>query len=200
MFEAFTSFVMNEHLQASVFEPPLGPPGYARLLSPNRRPYATRDGHICVLPYTDRHWRRFFEIAGRPELAEDARFIDMPARTENINVLYGIVAGVLPQRATAEWLEAFEQADIAAMPVNTPQDLFTDPHLQAVGFFEESDHPSEGRIRTMRPPIRMSKTPPGSGRPAPRLGEHSREILTEAGLSEDEIRTLFEEEASTQGN
>lgn len=200
MFEAFTSFVMNEHLQASVFEPPLGPPGYARLLSPNRRPYATRDGHICVLPYTDRHWRRFFEIAGRPELADDARFVDMPARTENINALYGIVADVLPQRTTAEWLEAFEQADIAAMPVNTPQDLFTDPHLQAVGFFEESDHPSEGRIRTMRPPIRMSKTPPGSERPAPRLGEHSREILSEAGLSEEEISELFEEEASLQGN
>lgn len=197
MFEAFTSFVMQEHLQRRTFEPPQGPAGYVRLLTPNRRPYKTKDGYVCVLPYNDRHWRSFFELAGRPELAQDPRFVTVSERTKNIDTLYGYVAEVLLTRTTAEWLAAFATADIASMPMYYPDDLFEDPHLKAVNMFPVEEHPSEGMIRTFKVPVSFSKTPGGSYRPAPRLGENTVELLVEAGYSEAEIAALLAEGATT---
>ncbi len=73
MLETMTAFVMAEHMGGLTFDPPLGPPGYSRMLAPDRRPHRTADGHICILPYSDRHWRDFFRVAGRPELAPTTR-------------------------------------------------------------------------------------------------------------------------------
>ena len=192
MFECFASFVMNEHQQGRVFDPPLGPAGYERLLTPWRRPHKTADGHLCVLPYNDRHWRRFFEIAGRPELVEDERFADMTRRSRNIEELYRILADIMRSRTTADWLAALEVADIPCMRMHSPETLFEDPHLQAVDFFQTFEHPSEGRLVHMRPPVSFSKTPGSIRRQAPQAGQHSEEVLREAGLDPAEIRVLIE--------
>ncbi len=191
MLETMTAFVMAEHLGGLTFDPPLGPPGYARMLAPDRRPHRTADGHICILPYTDRQWRDFFRIAGRPELADDPRLADAQTRSRHIAELYALVAECVREETTAAWLAKLKAADIPCGPVNQLAELPQDEHLAAVDFFPVTDHPSEGRIRSVRPPLRFGAADCGLRHPAPLLGQHSREILREAGLGEPEIEDLI---------
>lgn len=137
MFEVLTSFNLIEHIGGQSYQPPIGETGYARVLSRDRRPYRTRDGHLCVMPYTDQHWARFFAEVGRPELANDPRFSGMAARTRHIDELYGLLADYLAQRDTDAWVEALTRCDIPAARVNSLDDLLVDPHLDAVAFFQE---------------------------------------------------------------
>jgi crotonobetainyl-CoA:carnitine CoA-transferase CaiB-like acyl-CoA transferase len=192
MYEAFASFMMNEHMQGQTFDPPVGPAGYQRLLTPHRRPYPTADGHICVLPYNDKHWRRFFELTGRPELEQDERFVDQSSRSKNIDALYEIVGEMMTRRTSAEWQELLDAADIPVMPMNTPEDLFECPHLKAVGMFPEVDHPTEGRIRHIKVPVHFSKTPGGYYRHAEQPGQSTETVLSEVGYEPDEIAALWE--------
>ncbi|MFT5511203.1 MAG: crotonobetainyl-CoA:carnitine CoA-transferase CaiB-like acyl-CoA transferase [Hyphomicrobiaceae bacterium] len=192
MYEAFTSFVMNEHMQGHAYEPPIGPPGYQRLLTPHRRPYPTADGHVCVLPYNNKHWQRFFELTGQPELSEDERFADQPSRSKNIDALYEIVGETMIGRTSAEWLEVLSAADIPVMPMNTPEDLFECPHLEGVGMFPEVDHPTEGRIRHIKVPVHFSKTPGGYYRHAEQPGQSTEAVLSEVGYTPDDISALSE--------
>lgn len=190
MFESVTAFTMLEHFGGHAFVPSEGPPLYPRLMSPNRKPYGTLDGHIAVVVYTGAHWRRFLEFLGRAELLQDPRYIDDAARSENIDGLYQVVAEALLTRTTDEWLELFEELDIPAMPVNTPADLLEDPHLRSVDFYCEVEHDSEGCLRQMRSPLGFSQTPvPDPGR-ASRLGEDGPAILCERGYSLDDIERL----------
>jgi crotonobetainyl-CoA:carnitine CoA-transferase CaiB-like acyl-CoA transferase len=191
MLETMTAFVMAEHMGGLTFEPPEGPPGYARMLAPDRRPHRTADGHICILPYSDRHWRDFFVVAGRPDLADDPRLADAQTRSRHVAELYALVAECVRTNTTQHWLAALKAADIPCGPVNQLAELPDDEHLAAVDFFATVDHPSEGRIRAVRPPVRFGGVECGLRRPAPRLGEHSREILREAGLGPAEIDDLF---------
>jgi crotonobetainyl-CoA:carnitine CoA-transferase CaiB-like acyl-CoA transferase len=191
MLETMVAFVMAEHLGGLTFEPPLGPPGYSRVLAAERRPHPTSDGHICILPYTDRHWRDFFRIAGRPELADDPRLVDAPTRSRHVAALYALIAQCVAGETTAYWLERLTAADIPCGPVNALADLPQDPHLATVDFFPLVEHPSEGRIRTMRPPVRFGAGACDLRRPAPRLGEHTREILAQAGLDDPAIDDLL---------
>ena len=192
MYEAFTSFVMNEHMQGHAFEPPIGPPGYQRLLTPHRRPYPTADGHICVLPYNNKHWQRFFELTGQPELSRDERFADQPSRSKNIDALYEIVGEIMVGRTSTEWLEVLAAADIPVMPMNTPEDLFECPHLEGVGMFLEVDHPTEGRIRHIKVPVHFSKTPGGYYRHAEQPGQSTEAVLSEVGYTPADISALSE--------
>jgi crotonobetainyl-CoA:carnitine CoA-transferase CaiB-like acyl-CoA transferase len=202
MLETMTAFVMAEHMGGLTFDPPLGPPGYARMLAPDRRPHRTADGHICILPYTDRHWRDFFRLAGRPEFADDPRLADAETRSRHFAELYALVADCVRAAPTAWWLDKLKAADIPCGPVNLLADLSADEHLAAVDFFPRAEHPSEGAIRVVRPPVRFGTADCGLRRPAPRLGEHSREILREAGLGEADIEDLLDRrvaiEASTE--
>jgi crotonobetainyl-CoA:carnitine CoA-transferase CaiB-like acyl-CoA transferase len=192
MFEMMASFVLGDHLSGQAFEPPLGAAGYPRMLNAHRRPYPTRDGHVCVMIYTDRHWRAFFQALGREAAFDnDPRYRSMTSRTENIVALYRELAELLLTRTTAEWLELFNKADIPAMPLNTLESLMADEHLAATGFFSFEEHPTEGRLRQMAYPSTWSATQPRSSRPVPRLGEHSVEVLREIGYSEERIDALL---------
>jgi crotonobetainyl-CoA:carnitine CoA-transferase CaiB-like acyl-CoA transferase len=196
MFETMAQFVLSEHMQGSTFDPPTSPPGYPRTLSQHRRPYPTKDGFIAVLPYNDGQWRRFFEAIGKAQLFEsDPRFRDITSRTANIDALYAMIGEELQSRTTDEWLELLHQNDIPCIRPNTLESLLEDQHLSDVGFFQFQDHPSEGRIRTMREPSTWSATPPPTGRFAPRLGQHTREVLAEAGYNASEIEALIAERA-----
>jgi crotonobetainyl-CoA:carnitine CoA-transferase CaiB-like acyl-CoA transferase len=191
MFEMMASFVLGDHLGGQAFEPPLGPAGYRRMLNPHRRPYPTRDGFVCAMIYTDRHWRSFFRALGRErDFEQDPRYRTMTSRTEHIETLYRELAELLQTRTTAEWLELLNGADIPAMPLHTLESLLADPHLAATGFFGQEEHPSEGRLRTMAYPSTWSATQPAASRPAPRLGEHSAAVLREAGYTDERIEAL----------
>jgi len=200
MFETMTAYLTVESLWGYTFDPPLGDIGYKRMVSPNRKPYPTKDGYVCVLPYTDQHWQRFFEIAGCPELMQDERFMTLTNRTANTNALYQLLDDILPERNTAAWLEAFEKADIPCAPVNNLKEVIDDPHLQAINFFSLEDHPSEGTIRQVGLPSIFSKTPGNNTRiPAPKLGEHSVEVLKEAGMTEEMIQRLLTDRVTLDG-
>lgn len=180
MLETMVSFNLLEHLAGETFVPATAAMGYERVLSPHRRPYRTRDGFIGLLPYTNTHWKRFFELAA-PRYAADARFADAPSRSRNINALYAILAELVAERSTAEWQELLKDADIPMAPIATPADVLADPHLEATGFFPVGSHPSEGTVRSIGIPVTFSRTPGSIRRLAPKLGEHSEEVRTEVG-------------------
>lgn len=199
MFEMMAGFVLGDHLAGHAFDPPLGPVGYARMLNPHRRPYRTRDGFICVMIYTDRHWRSFFRALGRErEFDTDPRYSSMTSRTEHIADLYRELAELLETKSSAEWLAFFHGADIPAMPLHTPESLLADEQLRATEFFSVSEHPSEGRLLDLAYPSRWSEGQPGRTRHAPRLGEHSVEVLREVGYDEARIARMLDEGATAQ--
>ncbi len=191
MFEHMVYFVMAEHLWGMTFEPPIGTAGYERLMSYHRKPYKTLDGYIAILPYMDSHWEIFCRKAGREDLLDDPRFKTLSDRVTNIDDTYQETAKIMATRTTREWIELFEGTSVPTIVMNTLEGLKDDPHLKAVGFWQEMDHPSEGRIRMTRFPVTFSETPTDVRRHAPRLGEHSLEILREAGLSQAEIDELL---------
>ena len=178
MFETMAQFVLSDHMGGAAFVPPLGDMGYRRLLSRTRGPYATRDGHLSLVVYTDRHWRAFTALIGCPELLDtDPRFASQDKRTQNAEEVGRFLAGHLTARSNREWLEILHAIDIPACPVNAIEDLFEDPHLKAVGLFEDAPHPTEGTVRNCRFPVRFSRSPASVQRLAPNLGEHNDEIL-----------------------
>ena len=192
MFETFSQFVLGDHLYGHTFDPPIGEWGYARMMNPDRRPYRTSDGgYLGVNIYVDKHWHRFFELAGHPEMKEDARFADIGGRTENIALLYDFVARTLETRTTAEWLDELSRADIPVIEMHTPETVLEDPHMKAVGYFLEEDHPSEGRLVGLGLPQTWSESAPEIRHHAPRLGEHSVQLLGEFGFAAGEIDQLL---------
>lgn len=201
MFETMVPYVMGDHLYGETFVPPKGGFGYPRLLSPERRPYQTKDGHVCCLIYHDHHWRAFLEVIGKPEVYDtDPRYANINTRTANITELYAMVSDEMAKRTTEEWRTLLKDADVPVFPMHTFESLLDDPHLQDIGFFSESDHPAVGRIREMAVPSEWHGTPPTSRRHAPSLGEHSREVLREAGYDDDAIDTLFASGISRDGS
>jgi crotonobetainyl-CoA:carnitine CoA-transferase CaiB-like acyl-CoA transferase len=194
MFETMAAYALLEQMGGKTFEPPQGPALYPRTISRHRRPYRTADGYVSVLIYTDDHWKRFLTFVGRNDLVSDERFASADRRTEHIDEVYEFVAETLTHRTTAEWIAAFEQIDVPAMPVKSIDDLFEDEHLNRVGFFQLREHPTEGMLRTLRQPVRFSSGDPVI-RDAPRLGEHTIEVLKEAGMTDDEVRALIEDHA-----
>ncbi|WP_198968743.1 CaiB/BaiF CoA transferase family protein [Xylophilus sp. ASV27] len=191
MFETFAHFVMGDHLYGHSFEPPIGDWGYARMMSAERRPYQTQDGYVGVNIYTDRHWRRFFLAVGRADMADDPRYGTIFGRTENIADLYRFLAETFQTKTTAEWLRLLIEADIPIIEMNTPGTLLHDPHMQAVNFFQMQQHPSEGLLRMLGIPQQWSESAPEQRYPAPRLGEHTLQLLTEYGLARDQAQQVI---------
>lgn len=192
MFENMVAFLMTEHMYGQAFEPPLGQAGYGRVLSPFRRPYRTKDGYLAILPHTDKHWRVFLEAVGRLDILEDVRFATVAARTQNIDLLYEQLAAIVEERTTEEWLVLLDPGKLPVMALNSPDDLIDHPQLTATGFWKVMEHPSEGALRQTDIPMRFSHSPGQIRRLAPRLGEHSGEVLREAGFDAQKIRSLFD--------
>lgn len=197
MYETMVSYVMAEHLWGMTFEPPIGTAGYTRLMSHHRKPYPTRDGYIAILPYLDAHWESFCKLSGRTDLLDDPRFKTLALRVKNIDDTYSETAKTMATRTTKEWIEAFAGSSVPTIVVNTLEDLIDDPHLAAVGFWQETDHPSEGKLRMAGFPARFFATPADVRRHAPRLGEHTREVLREAGFTEAQVDALIDSGAAS---
>jgi formyl-CoA transferase len=179
MAETLTAFGLVEHLWGRIFDPPLGEARYPRMSSPLRRPFRTADGWISVVVYTDQHWQRFFAMVGLPHLADEPRFASLGDRTGNIEELYDLVGAHMESATTHEWFDKLRDAGIPCIPYNRVDDLFDDPHLAEVGFFEPYEHPTEGRTIQYTTPIRFDGRRPPLGRPAPTLGADTEAILRE---------------------
>jgi crotonobetainyl-CoA:carnitine CoA-transferase CaiB-like acyl-CoA transferase len=178
MFETMAQFVLADHIGGAAFVPPAGEMGYKRLLSRSRGPYQTRDGYLSLVVYTDKHWRAFTRIVGCPDLLDsDERFRSQETRTLHAEDVGHFLAGHLPARGNKEWLEILHGIDIPASPVNSLDQLLDDPHLKAVDFFQEIDHPTEGKVLVCRHPVRYGNSKASIRRLAPNLGEHNGEIL-----------------------
>jgi crotonobetainyl-CoA:carnitine CoA-transferase CaiB-like acyl-CoA transferase len=191
MFETVVAWMMIEHLYGETFVPALDTPGYKRVLNRWRRPFPTKDGYLAILPYTDQHWQTFFRIAGREDLLADPRYRTLGSRLAHIEQLYGELAAIAATRTNAEWLARLDAANVPAMVVNTLESILDDPQLAATGFWKTIEHPTEGRLRTPDVPATYSRTPGSIRRHQPRLGEHSVEVLREAGLTEAEIGDML---------
>lgn len=196
MMETMAQFVLSDHMFGATFEPPLGEPGYSRLLVKGRAPFKTRDGYVCALVYLDKHWNKFCDIIGHPAGAADPRFANTRTRTENVDAFNAFIAQQMAKRTSAEWMDIFTEADLPIMPMHTVATLLDDPHLNDVKFFSWMEHPTEGRIRSMGIPTAFSDTPATVRRHAPLLGENTRDILQQAGFSSDEIGQLIESGAA----
>jgi crotonobetainyl-CoA:carnitine CoA-transferase CaiB-like acyl-CoA transferase len=196
MWEHLLQIVLSDHLGGYTFDPQEGEPGYARILAPDRRPYQTKDGYVCALIYNDKQWKGFLGIIGRGELFSAPEFATQAARSRNYVAAYAMVADEMKKRSTAFWLEALERADVPVQKMNTLDDIVADPHLNAIGYLKTVEHPSEGRIRTLAVPSEWSESGPEYRRHAPRLGEHTREVLREAGFPDAEIDSMVKSGAA----
>jgi crotonobetainyl-CoA:carnitine CoA-transferase CaiB-like acyl-CoA transferase len=200
MFEHLLQMILGDHLGGYTFEPPHGEPGYIRILSPDRRPYQTKDGYVCALIYNDKQWKGFFEVIGKPQILSQPAFSTHEARSRNYDSAYAMVAEELKKRTTAEWVEAFERADIPVQRMNSLDDIVADPHLAAIGYLRAVEHPTEGRIKSLAVPSEWSDSTPEYRRHAPRLGEHTREVLREAGVSDQQITLLLQSGAAREAS
>jgi crotonobetainyl-CoA:carnitine CoA-transferase CaiB-like acyl-CoA transferase len=196
MFEHLLQIILGDHLGGYTFEPQHGEAGYIRILSPDRRPYETKDGYVCALIYNDKQWKAFFDVIGKPEIFFKEDFSTQEARSRNYNQAYAMVAEELKRRSTAEWVAAFERADIPVQRMNSLDDIVADPHLAAIGYLDAVEHPSEGRIKALAVPSEWSDSAPEYRRHAPRLGEHTREVLREIAYDEEKIAALIKSGAA----
>lgn len=198
MFETMVGFLTVEHLWGESFSPAQGHMGYKGSLSAGRRPAATKDGFIAILTYLDPAWGNFCKMVNRPDLLADPRFKTLAERIRHIDDVYAETAKVMATKTTAEWEALFKGTSMPYTIVNTLDELAEDPHLKAVEFWKTIDHPTEGKLRWPSFPVNYTDSPAEIHRPAPRLGEHSIEILREAGYSAAEIEAMLADGTTVQ--
>src|SRR5262249_16216812 len=155
MFESMAAWVMVEHLYGETFVPPRETIGYKRILNPYRRPFKTRDGYMAILPYTDQNWRGFFSPPAPPDSLHPPPPNTPPPPPQNAprsghkhdDSLPGARARIAAPRTTPEWPPDLDRRNIPPMTVNSLESLLHDPHLEAVGFWQIVEHPTEGTMR-----------------------------------------------------
>jgi len=197
MFETMVSFNLTEHLYGLHFDPPIGDAGYPRVLAPSRRPWRTADGYVCMMPYTDEHWRRFFADVGAPEIADDERFTSIASRTAHIAELLELAGNFVTRQSTAYWLSTCEKLEIPAAPIKSIADLIIDPQLAAIGFFTAIHDVAMGALRFPGVSVKFDGERPAVAMP-PRLGEHTRSVLMAAGMSGAAIDKLVDDGAAVE--
>lgn len=185
MFECITHFLLEEHFYEAVFDPAVGPFCYQRQVDPCRQPLKTSNGYIVIAPYVDARWIKLFDVIGAPQELEDERINDYRGRYFNMDYMMERVQRYFKDQTTEHWLEVLAGADIPAAKANDFPDLQEDPHLKAVNFFQRREHPTEGGYWETQPPVHFVGAPKKEIRPAPRIGEHTEEVLAELGLSLD---------------
>jgi crotonobetainyl-CoA:carnitine CoA-transferase CaiB-like acyl-CoA transferase len=190
MFETMASFVLQEHLAQHSFVPPVGPPGDQRLLSPHNRPVKTSDGWIAFTVNTNKQVAAFLDATGKSELKSDTRFSTVSARATNVREWFEIRGSPLTSRSTAEWLEVFRAADIAAMPCHTIESLRDDEHLAAVDMFASEFHPTEGETVALRASVKFGGKASGAPAFSQPKGWENAEILRELGFSDSDVERL----------
>jgi crotonobetainyl-CoA:carnitine CoA-transferase CaiB-like acyl-CoA transferase len=200
MFESMVSFTMLEHLWGESFVPAKDRVGSLRHATPLRWPYATKDGHICAMPGSDKHWRGLLDALDRDDLRNNPILENRETRREHTEAVIALLSDLMLTRTTAEWVELLNNAGVPCMPISSLEDVVADEHLADVGFWREFDHPTEGVIRLMKPPYTLSKSPAEIHRPPPKFGEHTRTILAEHGFDADAIETLVAEGAALDGD
>jgi len=196
MFETMAAFVLQEHLAQQSFDPPVGPPGDLRLLSPHNKPVKTSDGWISFTVNTDPQVRAFLVATDRRELLDDVRFSSVAARARNVSEWFAVRGQPLTNKTSSEWLEALRAADIAAQPCHTLESLQRDPHLQAVKLIQHEDHPTEGRTAAIRSSIRFDEAYPALRSASCPRGWDTEHILAELGFGSEEIGGLLESGAA----
>ena len=199
MFETMAAFVLQEHLAQASFDPPVGPAGDQRLLSPHNKPVQTADGWISFTINTDAQVRAFLKASERPELLDDPRFATVGSRAKFVAEWFAVRGARLTSRTTAEWLAIFRAADIAAMPCHTLDTLCRDPHLEAVDLVRFEDHPSEGRIAAIRSSIRFDGETSDLRSPAQPRGAQTQDILSGLGYTAHDVDELLSTGAARAG-
>jgi crotonobetainyl-CoA:carnitine CoA-transferase CaiB-like acyl-CoA transferase len=200
MFETMVPYVLGDHLYGHKFVPPRGDVGYPRILARTRMAHRTLDGVVSCTIYHDHHWRAFLKIIGHPEwMQTDPRLATLSTRVAHSEELEELVKSELARRTTAEWTELLREADVPVFPVHTFESLLDDPHLNAIGFFREESVPSMGTIRETSVPSEWHGTPPAGYRPPPTLGEHTVQVLADAGLEPDAIDAVLAANAAWKG-
>jgi len=184
MVDAVKAFMLVEHGAGAIPQPPLDSAGYARILTPQRRPQATADGWINVLPYSKDQYDAVFAAGGRDDLLGDPRYATGRARIANSDYLYEQVRGIIATRTTDEWLQFCKDNHIPATRVITLDEIVAEQ--------PDAEHPIGGAYKQIRPGARLSKTPGDVRRPAPLPGQHNAEVLAELGYSDEEVRELTE--------
>lgn len=179
MFEAFSQFMLAEHLGGLTFDPPNAPVGYPRQLDPDRQPFPTSDGYISIVPYTFESWTTVFTVTNDLDFLKREALETPREQFFGLHKLYQRLAEVTPTATTAEWVERFRAVRIPCMPVRDLADMLDDPQLSQNGFFERREHPSEGKWYDMNRPVRFSAYVRGEHLPPPRIGEHTEEIQAE---------------------
>lgn len=189
MFEAFTHFMLIEHLAGLTFDPPNAPECYFRQIDPDRQPFPTKDGHISIVPYTAASWLIVFDVVEDPGFLKQPHLSSVRDQLRNQHLLYQRLAEITPQRTTAEWVERFRSARIPCMPVRDVGHILEDPHLKETGFFTRRQHPTEGTWFDMARPVRYSGFTETQSRPPPLTGEHSDEIRAEVKSDPSHLRS-----------
>jgi crotonobetainyl-CoA:carnitine CoA-transferase CaiB-like acyl-CoA transferase len=196
MFETMASFVLQEHLSQQSFEPPVGPPGDLRLLSPHNQPVKTKDGYISFTINTDVQVQAFLKITDRAELLNDERFISVASRAKYVSEWFEIRGAALDNKSTDEWLTIFRATDLPAMPCHTLETLPNDPHLKAVKLIDFENHPTEGKAAVIRSTIQVDGNYPSARSTTAPCGWDTSEILNELGYSETEMEQLLTEKVA----
>ncbi len=192
MAELMAAFNLTEHLNGHTLEPKQEPFSYPRLRTKHRKPRRSADGWICLMPYSDQNWQDFFHLAGRDDLAADPRFATINDRIVHVDALYESLDATAQQRTTAEWLEVCDQYSIPAAPVNDLEDIAEDPHFDAVGLLSIAEHPSEGSYRVIKDAVDFRSGNGGLQRHAPRIGQHTTEVLEELGYDKGAIERIID--------
>jgi crotonobetainyl-CoA:carnitine CoA-transferase CaiB-like acyl-CoA transferase len=191
MFETMAAFVLQEHLAQHSFDPPVGPPGDLRLLSPHNKPVKTANGWISFTINTDPQVRAFLKTTDREYLLDDPRFTTVAGRAKYVAEWFEIRGAPLTSRTTEQWLAILQEADIASQPCHTLDTLPRDPHIDAVGLIKYEDHPTEGRTAAIRSTIRFDEAYPSRREPAQPRGMDTRAVLGELGFTEKQIEALL---------